>query len=155
MNNVFTLLVGISPICTLLRLKNFSLFFSLHCAVGLCAPILWIMCLDWLGYFEHQPVSVDYGITPRKLFLDVLENVQHSTQKLDFLSCSWINYSSSVSPSYRNQFDLPAWAIDWSWRTRYVHPIPLANSKDSQRILWDTYYAASGDSKYNMKFDRV
>ena len=59
-----------------------------------------------------------------------------------------------MTSPYRNQYNLPAWAVDWSWRTRFVSPIPLANSKESQRILWDTFYAASGETKYSVKFNR-
>lgn len=107
-----------------------------------------------MGLFEHPPITVDYSATPRKLFLDVLQKVQHRSQKLDFLSWAWGNYASSTSPPYQNQYNLPPWAVDWSWRTRFVSPIPLANSKESQRILWDKFYTASGESKYSVEFDR-
>lgn len=123
------------------------------CGGPLCSnPLDYVF--GFIGLFEYPPVTVDYGSSPRKLFLDVLEGAQHRTQKLDFLSWAWGNHSTSASSPNRNEFNLPAWAVDWSWRTRFVNPIPLANSKESQRILWDTFYAASGGAKSSVKIDR-
>ena len=93
------------------------------CGGPLCSnPLDYVFGL--IGLFESPPVTVDYGLTPRKLFLDVLQGVQYRTQKLDFLSWAWGNHAiSASSPNNRNPFNLPAWAVDWSWRMLdFSHP---------------------------------
>ena len=154
MNKVYSVggyLAGIYPL-KVRELQPFLL--SSLCGGPVCSdPLDYIFGL--VGLFEYKPVAVDYSITPQKLFLDVLQEVQYRTQKLDFLSWAWGNHATTASsPNNQNPFKLPAWAVDWSWRTRFVNPIPLANSKGSQRILYDTFYTASGGAKYRAKIDR-
>ncbi|KAG8527890.1 uncharacterized protein KY384_006806 [Bacidia gigantensis] len=145
LNNVYN--AAFVPSLYPLTLEEFQPFLlSLLCGGPLCScPQDFIFGV--VGLFSRSPVTVDYGISPRELFLAVLKSYQNHTQKLDFLSWAWINQSSPNS-TYTNTYDLPTWAVDWAWRERFVSPIPLANSKEDQRILWDTIYAASGASKY-------
>ena len=84
MNNVY----NIGYISDLYPLKVGELqpfLLSLLCGGPLCSNTLdYIFGL--VGLFEYPPVTVDYGSTPRTLFLDVLESVQHRIEKLDILS---------------------------------------------------------------------
>lgn len=152
LNSVYN--IGYIPdLCPLTVEELQPFLLSSLCGGSVCSnPLDYIFGL--IGLFEAPPVTVDYGTAPRKLFLDVLESVQHRTQKLDFLSWAWGNYSYSTPSPHLNPYNMPAWAVDWSWRTRWVSPIPLANSKDNQRILFDTFYAASGESKSRVGFNR-
>ena len=106
-----------------------------------------------LGLFDSTLVTVDYKLSPRQFYLSVLEAVQHRTQKLDFLSWAWGNHAPNPVTPFTNPFNVPRWALDFSYRTRFVHPIPLANSSQEQRIIWDTFYSASGSSNQTERFD--
>lgn len=68
-----------------------------------------------IGLFDTPILPVDYSISPRNLFLKVVEIVQHRSSKLDFLSWAWGNYAqdSSIFP---NQHSIPRWCIDFSYQ---------------------------------------
>ncbi|CAN9201137.1 unnamed protein product [Alternaria alternata] len=104
-----------------------------------------------IGLFDTPILPVDYSLSPRDLFLKVVEIVQHRSGKLDFLSWAWGNYAqdSSIFP---NQHSIPRWCIDFSYRTRFVRPIPFANSSQPQRLIWDTFYHAAGETKQKIDF---
>jgi hypothetical protein len=68
-----------------------------------------------IGLFDTPILPVDYSLSPRDLFLKVVEIVQHRSRKLDFLSWAWGNYAqdSSIFP---NQHSIPRWCIDFSYQ---------------------------------------
>ena len=78
---------------------------------------------------------------------------QHRTQQLDFLSWAWGGSVYDGSSTVSNTFNLPNWGIDFSYRTRFLRPIPLANCSRPQRLIWDTFYRASGETKQILRFD--
>ncbi|KAG9194055.1 hypothetical protein G6011_04090 [Alternaria panax] len=104
-----------------------------------------------IGLFDTPILSVDYSVSPRELFLKVIETIQHRTGKLDFLSWAWGNYAQDASV-FSNQHNIPRWGIDFSYRTRFVRPVPFANSSQSQRLIWDTFYNAAGEIKQKVEF---
>jgi hypothetical protein len=105
-----------------------------------------------LGLFESPPVTVDYALTPKQLYINVIKEVQQRTGKLDFLSWARGSHVDASQP-YTNPHGLPSWAIDFSYRTRFVTPIPLANSSQEQRLIWDTFYAASKITTQQLRYD--
>lgn len=78
MNNVYSV-GGYLPDLYPLKVEDLQPFLlSSLCGGSLCSnPLDYVFGL--IGLFEHRPVTVEYGTTPRKLFLDVLESVQHRT----------------------------------------------------------------------------
>jgi hypothetical protein len=104
-----------------------------------------------IGLFDTPILSVDYSISPRQLFLEVIKIVQHRSRKLDFLSWAWGNYAQDISV-FANPHGIPRWGMDFSYRTRFVRPIPLANSSQPQRLIWDTFYHAAGDASQTVDF---
>lgn len=104
-----------------------------------------------LGLFDTPILSVDYSYSPRQLYLKVIEVVQHRSGKLDFLSWAWGNYAQDTSV-FLNQHEIPRWGLDFSYRTRFVRPIPLANSSQPQRLIWDTFYHAAGNTTQTVEF---
>jgi hypothetical protein len=104
-----------------------------------------------IGLFDTPILSVDYSYSPRQLYLKVIEVVQHRSRKLDFLSWAWGNYAQDTSV-FVNQHAIPRWGMDFSYRTRFVRPIPLANSSQPQRLIWDTFYHATGNTTQTVDF---
>ena len=84
MNNVYN--IGyISDLYPLKVGELQPLLMSLLCGGPLCSNAL-DSIFGSVGLSECLPVTVDYGSTPGTSFLDMLESVQHGTEKLDFFS---------------------------------------------------------------------
>ncbi|KAJ4376237.1 hypothetical protein N0V83_001520 [Neocucurbitaria cava] len=151
MNNVYNM--GYLPKLCPLTADEFQPLLQSHMCNGPLATNALDYVYGVLGLFDSAIVSVDYSISARELYLKVLETVQHRAQQLDFLSWAWGGYAVDSTSAFGNPFGLPRWGMDFSYRTRFVRPIPLANASRPQRLIWDTFYRSSGDSRQILKFD--
>lgn len=146
-NNVYNM--GYLPSLYPLTIEEFQPLLQSHMCNGPLAtnPLDYIYGILGLFNTTVMPV-VDYSLSPRELYLEVIELVQHRTGQLDFLSWAWGNYyQDSKSSPFPNPFNITRWGIDLSYRTRFLRPIPLANNSRPQWLIWDAFYHASGDRK--------
>lgn len=104
------------------------------------------------GLFARAPLPVNYALSPRQLYVRVIQLEQERTGQLDFLSQAWANYHERRRSGFENKFKLPRWSVDFSFRTSALVPCPLAIQSHDQRIMARTIYRTSGDQKQNVEF---
>lgn len=104
------------------------------------------------GLFAEAPFPVDYNLSPKQLYLKVIQFVQERTGNLDFLSLAWGNYLERRRTRFENKFQLPRWGVDFSYRRAVTVPYALVGQSNESRVMIRTIYRASGIRQQKVEF---